>query len=155
MEPDADARQAMLEDHARSWRLAQPLYAVGPLTCAVGVGVLATDLPTVTARILVTTAAVMLAVGALAWSWSVYQRAVHIVAFAQGRLPGWPFTTYVLLTNTGLASLGAGLLAAASPVWVGWLTLTADALFVLAYARFGDIPPFVYYLLLLVLGVTL
>jgi hypothetical protein len=34
----------------------------------------------------------------------------------------------------------------------GWLTLAADAVFVLAYLRSRDIPPFVFYLLLGVVG---
>lgn len=155
MEPDADARQSMLEAHASRWRLAQPLYAMGPLIAAVGVGLLVGDTRAATARILFAVAGVLLVAGALAWSWIVYLRAIDIVAFARGSLPGWPFTTYVLLTNAGLASLGAGLVVAGSSVWIGWLTLAADAAFVAAYVRFGDIPPFVFYLLLLVVGVTL
>jgi hypothetical protein len=155
MEPDADARQSMLEARAGRWRFAQPLYALGPLIAALGVGVLAVETPAVASRLLLTVAGVLLTVGALAWSWTVHLRTVDIVAFAWGRLPGWPFATYVLLTTAGLASLGAGLLVAGSSPWIGWLTLAADAAFVLLYLRSGDIPPFVFYLLLLLVGATL
>jgi hypothetical protein len=69
-----------------------------------------------------------------------------------GRFPGWPFTTYVLLTIGGLALLCIGLLTADFPVWVGWVTLDAAIVFLAAYLRFGDIPPFVFYALLLLVG---
>jgi len=40
------------------------------------------------------------------------------------------------------------------PVWLGWVTLTAGAFFLVGYLRFRDIPPFVFYVLLTVVGVA-
>lgn len=96
----------------------------------------------------------MLLVGSLAWAWSVYLRANRISDFAFGRLHGWPFATYVLLTIGGLGLLGVGLLAGGFPVWLGWLVLGADALFLVVYLRFRDIPPFAFYLLIALVGVV-
>jgi hypothetical protein len=45
-----------------------------------------------------------------------------------------------------------GLLAGGFPAWLGWLTLGADLLFLAGYLWLGDIPPFVFYLLLLLVG---
>ena len=42
---------------------------------------------------------------------------------------GWPFIAYVVLTITGLAALGIGLLAAGYPTWLGWVVIGADLAF--------------------------
>ncbi len=54
-----------------------------------------------------------------------------------------------------LALLGIGLLIGGFPVWLGWLTLGADVVFLAGYLRFRDIPPFVFYLLLLLVGLVM
>lgn len=154
MESDPQAKLRMLERHLRIWRAAQPLYALGPVVAAAGVAVLAADSPETSIRTLLAIACAALALGALAWSWSVYLRAIRVPDFALGRLPWWPFATYVLLTIGGLALLGTGLVNGAFPSWLGWLTLAADAVFLALYLATKDIPPFVFYLLLLVVGVA-
>ncbi len=162
MEPDPDARLRLLRARPRAWRWAQPLYAGGPLLAAAGVVVLAAsagagELGTAAAgpRTMLAAAGAALVVGAVAWARCVHQRTVRVADFAHGRLPGWPFTTYVLLTVAGLALLGAGLLAGGFPAWLGWLVLAADAAFLAAYLRLRDLPPFVFYLLLLTVGSAL
>jgi hypothetical protein len=154
-EPDPQARLRLLTDHLGMWRTAQPLYGLGPIIAAAGVGYLATAAPTRATRATFAAACLALAVGALAWAWSVYLRGTRVAEFAFGTLPGWPFATYVLLTIGGLALLGAGLLAGRFPAWLGWLTLGADLSFLVGYLCFRDIPPFVFYLLLLLVGAVM
>jgi hypothetical protein len=96
----------------------------------------------------------LLVVGALFWSWSVYGRARRPREFAWGELPGWPFAVYVWLTLAGLLLLGAGLLLGDGPGWAGWLTVGAGVLFLAGFVRFGDLPPFVFYVVLTVVGVA-
>lgn len=153
-EPDLEVRRQLLEERIGWWRLGQPLYALGALVAALGVGTLACASPTAS-RLGLAASGGLLLTGALAWSWSVYQRAVRPRAFALGQLPGWPFATYVWFTLAGLVLLAAGLLLGDQPPWLGWFTLLCDALFATFYIRTGDIPPFVFYLLFLVVGVTL
>ena len=74
--------------------------------------------------------------------------------FALGELPGWPFAVYVWGTFAGLLLLGVGLVLGDWPAWSGWLTLVATALFMGLYVRLGDIPPFVFYVVLIVVGVA-
>ena len=62
--------------------------------------------------------------GSLAWARSVQLRASRASEFAVGTLPGWPVTTYALLTTGGPGLLGAGLLAGGFLVWPGWVILT-------------------------------
>ena len=143
----------MLAERMLWWRLGQPLYALGALVAALGVGSLAADGEATSGTWLAVSCA-LLVFGALAWSWSVYQRALRPREFALGRLPGWPFIAYVRLTFAGLFLLGLGMLTGDSPVWLGWMILGADALFVVVYLRYRDIPPFVFYILLLVVGLA-
>lgn len=154
MERDPDRRLDILEANRGRWRAAQPLYALGPLIVSVAVGLLASASASTGARTAFWLAATALLLGSLAWTWSVYQRAVRIADFARGRLPGWPFAAYVLLTVAGLAAVGLGLLPTAVAGWVPAVTLAADVVFLLAFLRFRDIPPFVFYLLLVVVGVV-
>ena len=155
-ERDPKARLRMLEDRLGLWRVAQPFYGLGPIIASVGAGYLAAaELPAGWARTLLAAASVALVIGALAWAWSVYLRATRISEFAFGTLAAWPFKTYVLLTIGGLGLLSVGMLASGFPVWLGLLTFGADILFLGIYVRFKDIPPFVFYLLLLLVGVVL
>jgi hypothetical protein len=59
------------------------------------------------------------------------------------------------LTIVGLAALGGGLLAAKSAAWLGWITIGADVAFLAAFLASKDIPPFVFYLLALVIGLVM
>ncbi len=150
-ERDPQRRLELLEAHPTAWRLGQPLYALGAMATACGVGVLAADARATSSGWLAASCG-SLVIGALAWGWSVYGRAMRPRDFALGRLPGWPFAAYVWLTLIGLSLLGVGLLAGSWPTWAGWATLGADALFLAVFARAGDIPPFVFYLLLGIVG---
>lgn len=150
-ERDPEVRLRMLEEHPGRWRLAQPLYGAGPVIVAAGTAHLAYGAYRA-GDALFAAATVALFAGALVWAWSLYLRATRVGDFAFGRLPAWPFATFVLLTIGGLALLGIGLLSADFPVWTGWLTVGAAGLFLAAYLRFGDIPPFVFYLALIAVG---
>ena len=149
-----EQRLAMLEDRLSAWRLAQPLYALGPLIAAIGIGVLA-GATAGSGRVALALSCLALVVGALSWSWATYLRGTDHRAFAEGTLPGWPFAGYVWLTLAGLMALGIGLLLADFPVWAGWLTVGADVVFAAAYLRYRDIPPFVFYLLLVPVGIVI
>lgn len=152
-QPDRGQKLHMLEERLTLWRLAQPFYAVGPLVASAGVGYLAASSDADDGQTWLVLSCLLLVAGALCWSWSVYLRMTHYREFALGGLPAWPFAAYVYLTLGGLAFLGLGLLLADLPDWLGWLTVGADVLFLAAYLRWKDIPPFVFYLLLTVVGI--
>lgn len=150
---DPAQRRALLARNSVRWRAAQPLYAAGPLLAAVGVGLLGSDGdPTIRPALVVASASLF--AGAVAWAWACADRARRYLEFAVGSLPAWPFRGYVVLTLAGLAVLGVALLLGAGPLWVAWAVLVADAAFVAGYVWTGDIPPFVFYLLLLVVGLA-
>ena len=143
----------MLTERVWWWRLGQPLYALGALVAAVGVGSLAVE-DEASSALWLWGAGALLVLGALAWTWSVYRRALSPREFALGQLPGRPFVAYVWLTLAGLLLLGLGILWGDWPAWLGWLVVGADAVFVIGYLRYRDIPPFVFYALLLVVGLA-
>ena len=147
-EPNVAERVRMLDNNLAQWRIAQPLYAIGPLVAAIGIGALSFSVEMGSGRIWLASSCLLLLAGAICWSWSVFLRFRYVREFALGELPGWSFACYVWLTLAGLATLGIGLVVAVFPGWSGWLTLTGCLVFTVAYVRFGDIPPFVFYTLL-------
>jgi hypothetical protein len=150
---DPQVRLRMLTERLRAWQVAQPLYGAGPVIAAAGVALLAAASDEGSRAVLAASCAA-LAIGALAWGWSLYLRGTRVSEFAFGTLPGWPFATYVLLTIGGIALLAVGLLIGDFRTWLGWLTLGTDIVFLAAYLRFKDIPPFVFYLLLTLVGLA-
>jgi hypothetical protein len=116
---------------------------------AAGVGCLAAAANGRGARGVLAASCLAVAIGVLACALSLYLRGTQVAEFARGTLPGWPFATYVLLAIGGLALLGLGLLAGRFPARLDWVVVGADVLFLVRYLWFKDIPPFVYYLLLL------
>jgi hypothetical protein len=127
-ERDPQVRLLMLTERLRAWQIAQPLYGAGPIITAAGVAILAAASDGAS-RALLAAASTALAVGALAWGWSLYLRGTRVSDFAFGGLPGWPFATYVLLAIGGLAQMGFGLLTGDFRTWVAWLTLGMDVSF--------------------------
>ena len=139
---DPQVRLRLLTERRRAWRIAQPLYGLGSLIAAAGVAFLVGGAEGGT-RVVLATSGATLAIGALAWGWALYLRATPVSDFAFGALPSWPFASYVLLTIAGIALLALGLLIGDFPTWIGWATV-ADAVFLVVYLRFKDIPPFVF-----------
>ena len=152
-ESDSAVRIRMLEDHLLLWRLGQPLFAVGALAAALGVGSLAAD-STASSQTMLASSCGLLVVGALSWSWCVLLRGARPREFALGELPGWPFGIYLWLTLGGLLLLGVGIVLGDWPGWLGWLVIATDALFLALYLRYRDLPPFVFYVVLSVVGVV-
>jgi hypothetical protein len=66
------------------------------------------------------------------------------------------FVLYTILTFAGLAAFGLALLATSLlAVWVGWVALVFGLAGLAAFAIFRDAPPFLHYVMPLVIGVLL
>ena len=85
-EPDPEEEARLLTERLWWWRLGQPLYAVGALAAALGVGSLAKG--EATSATWLAASGTLLVVGALAWSWSVYRRAVRRASSRWDGCPG-------------------------------------------------------------------
>lgn len=148
---DPQERADLLAANVVRWRSAQVPYAAGPLLVAVGIGLAGRDRAWSVGLVL-TVAFLSLVAGALTWTLSCAARGIHPDDFARGRLPAWPFRAYVVLTIVGLAMLGVSLLLADNLHGAGWLVLALDASFVALYAATDDFPPFLFYIVLVVVG---
>lgn len=158
-ESDAERKLQMILADRRAWTNSQWLFSLGALVTAAGLllvvlydgGPLAVPWSYL--------AVATLLVGAGLWSWHVYLRAVDPQAFVRGALPAWHFVAYTLATQAGLATLGFVIarMDAQSrlPGWLGWLLMGSCALLFILYLLFKDMPPFVYYILTLLLGLML
>jgi len=153
--PSAEARWQLISASRSAWNSSQALFAAGAIVTAIGTLLAGVALRGRPASAAMTGAGILLLIGAIAWSWSVYLRALDPRAFVAGTLPGWPFTFYTLLTMAALALAGYSLLRMGFPAWSAWLLIGAPFLLLALYLFFGDMPPFVYYLLALVLAIVL
>lgn len=153
MTADADERLRLLTENVMLWRVAQVLYSVGPLLASVGVVVFGWERSGGT-RVLLVAAGAAMVFGSVLWAYSCWLRGVDPVDWAGGNQPWWPFRFYVLLTLGGLAALGIALLFTDSPTWLGWVVLAADLGYVVLFMVTDDIPPFVFYVLLMLVGIV-
>lgn len=145
-----EERLAVLRSRARAWRIAQWPYAAGPLLAGLGVVALAAGWSG-RARVLAGAAGAAMFVGAVLWSVSCARRGRRIEDFARGGLPAGPWLGYVWLTLAGMAVLGLASLGLAT--WVGLMLLVAAGAFTALFLVARDIPPFLFYLVLSVVGV--
>lgn len=151
---DAAERRAYLERHARSWRWGQPLFGGGAVVSAVGLASLGVALEGRPGTA-ITGAGVLAVAVSLPWAEHCRRRTHAVDDFLDGRLPAWHFVVYVWGTLVALAVTGLALLGTDQPQWAAWWVLGASAAFLAAWLRFGDLPPFVFYLVTGALGVAL
>ena len=153
--PTAAARMELIAGSPRAWSFSQVLFSIGSIVMAIGVGLAAIALRGRSSASLVYLGSALLILGSAAWTWHVYLRASDPRGFVQGSLPAWHFILYSLLTLAGLATIGIALVRMGLPAWSGWLMVGGSLVLLALYAVFKDMPPLVYYLLGLVLGVVL
>ena len=154
-EPSAVRKLEIIRDAPNAWLVAQICFALGALVTVIGIALVAYRFRDQSFAVLMQGSMPVLVLGALLWIWHVYARTVDPAAFAEGALPAWPLVLYFYLTPTGLAFFGVALLRSALPPWVGWLMIGSMALFFVITVIFRDIPPFVFYVITLVIGVVL
>lgn len=144
-ERDQAERLRMLTERRSLWRKGQSLIAIGTLVVAFGVVFL--DPPGTIA------AGVVLLLAAIVWVPGLGERARNIEGFAEGRLAPWPYYGYAIGTLVGLLLLVPWLFLAGHP-WLGWTVALSTAVFIGFLAITRDIPPFVFYVVLVVVAVV-
>ena len=151
----------IVSDGRTAWVLTSLLFGAGSIVAVIGLflfaraasGSLASTSPLIAYG-----AATIALIGALFWVAVVYLRITHTPeqVFLEGSLGGqWMFPLYTVLTQIALIAVGYVVLQAGYPAWLGWGMIGLVSLTVLGMAIFRDMPPFVHYLWLLIMGVTL
>jgi hypothetical protein len=152
---NATDKLAAIQKAPQAWVISQALFSIGALGVALGVGLAAFSLKDRQTTPWLFIAAALLAGGAVLWSWHVYLRAMDPAAFVSASLPGWQFPLYTLLTISAFLVAGIALRRLGFPTWSAWVLIGGAVLFLVLYIIFKDLPPFVHYLLGLVLGLVL
>jgi hypothetical protein len=150
--PSADRKLEIILSAQNQWMVAQVFFALGALVTAAGIGIIAYHFRGQSFSALMNTAVVILAIGALLWTWHVYLRAIDPQLFVPKGIPVWYFAAYTLLTQIGLAFFGVALLRTELQNWVGWMMIGSMGLFFLLTLIFRDMPPFVYYVVTLIMA---
>jgi hypothetical protein len=152
---NAEDKLAMITDNLRVWGISQVLFSLGVIVATLGVALAAYSLKDQPSASFLITAAAFLVVSAVAWVWHAYLRTTDPTAFVNGSLPSWHFIIYTLLTLAGFLLIGIALPRMGFSIWIGWVLGGGALLFFVLYLIFKDIPPFVHYLLGLVLAFVL
>lgn len=144
---DAATRLDMLERDRRFWVLGQILAAAGTAAAPASDAHAGKDLAALSA-------AAMLA-GSPLFVAALASRAADIRRFAYREGPGWPFLSYAGLQTAGVGAAGVALLLTPLKGPAAVASVASVPLFTAILARYRDIPPFVFYLLELAVGVKL
>lgn len=145
---------AIIRSERGAWTFAQIFFAVGAIVTAIGLALTALQFGAGPGSGLLYLGATAALIGAGLWTWYVYLRAVDPAAFTAGLLPAWQFASYTVLTQAGLVAAGAAFIRQSEMAdWLGWMLILGMLALFLAYLIFKDMPPFVYYLLTLLVGV--
>lgn len=158
---DAATRLDMLERDRRFWVLGQILAAAGTAAAPAGFARFAAQLRSAPASdahagkdLAALSAAAMLA-GSPLFVAALASRAADIRRFAYREGPGWPFLSYAGLQTAGVGAAGAALLLTPLKGPAAVASVASVPLFTAILSRYRDIPPFVFYLLELAVGVKL
>jgi hypothetical protein len=158
----AEEQIEAVEASPGAWRISSLLFGAGSIVAVVGLFLFANLVSTNGARPLVEfvaySASVAAAIGAAFWVIVVYYRVTDTPEriFQGGSVDGnWLFPAYTVLTQLALLGIGYVLLQAGYPNWLGWGMIALVSLTVIAMVIFRDMPPFVHYVWMLVMGITL
>lgn len=154
-ERDAARQQEIALSSQRAWTVSQIFFASGAVVTAIGMGLAVYHWRSLPGSTLASLGSIAIIIGAGFWSWHVFLRTVDPVALTTGSLPAWYFIAYTLLTQAGLVAVGAVLLRTAVPNWAGWVVIGGALLLFLVYLIMKDVPPFLYYILTLLIGIVM
>ena len=154
-EPSQAAKLEIITSNRTAWSASQVLFGLGASIAAIGLGFVAHHLRGAPGAVWAYIGLAAVILGAVLWDGLVYLRAVDPEGFVEGRLVGWLFPAYTLLTQVGLLAFGVSYLRAGYPAWLGGVTVGGAIIFFIIYLVFRDIPPFVYYILTFIAGIVL
>jgi hypothetical protein len=154
-EPSQAAKLEIIASNRTAWSASQVLFGLGASIAAIGLAFVAHHLRDTPGAVWAYIGLAAVILGAVLWDGHVYLRAIDPEGFVGGRLIGWLFPAYALLTQVGLLAFGVAYLRAGYPAWLGGVTVAGAVIFFIVYLVFKDIPPFVYYIPTFIAGIRL
>ena len=154
-EPSPAAKLEIIDSNRAAWTASQVFFGLGASIAAIGLGFVARHLRGTPGAVLAYIGLAAVILGAVFWDGHVYLRAVDPEGFVEGRLIGWLFPAYALLTQLGLLAFGIAYLRAGYPAWLGGITVGGAVVFFIVLFVLKDIPPFFYYILTCIVGIRL
>jgi hypothetical protein len=155
IEQDPVKRMAIIIEMKKMWNAGQVLFGLGAIVTVIGLAIFLFGFKEITARGLSWVSVIILGTGAILWSWHVTERLISPEQFARGTNTPYLFAIYSVLTQAGLFLLGVILFKTAMANWVSWMFMTGSVLLFILMVILKDMPPFVYYILTLILSVVL
>ena len=154
-EPNPAAKLEIIAGNRTAWSASQVLFGLGASIAAIGLGLVAHHLRPTPGAVWAYVGLAAVILGAVLWDGHVYLRAADPEGFVEGRLIGWLFPAYALLTQFGLLAYGVAYLRAGYPAWLGGVTVAGAVIFFIILFVLKDIPPFFYYVLTFIAGIRL
>lgn len=158
---DVQQRIDLIQNERTGWVILNILFGAGSVMAVVGLALFAQHLQSIETNALIKVisylGAAAAAFGALCWVIIVYNRAALSPQEVGSNLGinNWLFPSFTLLTQVALMIVGFVLIQNGYPAWQGWGMLVLAGLSIIAYLIFKDMPPFIHYVLLLILGIVL
>ena len=152
---DMQEKLTLLAAQPRRWTLSQYLVILGGLVSAAGTVLLVFLFRGSRGFLPAWIGAAGFVLGHVFWIWIVILRIVKPQRQATGEFPGWLFPSFSFLAQLGLAGFGAAFcLQGVHPV-LGIGIIAGSVLVFILFLKTKGMPPFVYYLMTLIIGVAL
>jgi len=155
IESDPEKKLSIINSMPNLWNVGHVLFGSGAMLTAVALGLFSygnRDLPGTTWAF---AGVALILTGAVLWNWHVAERIIHPESFARGTHTPYLFLIYSIFTQIGLVFMGILLLNTVLPNWAGWMFISGGAVLFLLMLLFRDMPPFVYYMIMIVVSVVM
>jgi len=157
---DPNKRIGFIKNNRRGWLIANILFGTGALLAAAGAALFDLSALELSDQLVVRVSfglsAVTILIGVVLWLNLTIKR-VRLTpeeVFGANSSSQWGFPVYSLLTQAALILLGYGLAQTGYPAWLGWGLTGLSLLLTAGFLILKDMPPFVYYVLLLIAGIV-
>lgn len=93
--------------------------------------------------------------GHVFWIWQLRLRIIQPSLFAENELPGWLYVSYSVLVLLGIANFGIAFWFQGIHQLLGACLFFAGILALVLFLKFKDMPPFIYYAMMMAIGLAL
>ena len=145
----------LLAAQPRRWILSQSIVILGGIIAVAGSTLLMRIFGEGQIALLARLSGIGFVFGHVFWIYHVALRAAQPQKFANNELPGWLYPVYAIPVLLALAGFGAAFWLQGINQVLGAGIFLAALLVLGLYLKFKDMPPFIYYAMTLVIGLTL